>query len=95
MVVVTETKVILQNVTVTSTLSNAKADVISSPCAYPLPEFVYDSGHDVLQTGSTPFGVAAVMAVVLAVLLLVQLIACTVALVVCSKRKKRTQDARG
>ena len=95
MVAVTETKLILQNVTVTSTLSNAKADAISSPCAYPLPEFVYDSAQDVLPTESTPFGVAAVMAVVLAFLLLVQLTACTVALVVCSKRKKRMQDDRG
>ena len=97
MVAVTETEVIQHNVTVTSTHLFEKSVVISSPCAQPLPDSVHDSAHGLLQTGSTPLGAGDVIAVVLAVLLLVQVIACTVALVVCSKRRKEKtkHDERG
>ena len=67
----------------------------SQLCTDPPPTNTCTSAPDGLQTGSSSFGVGAIIAVVLGVILLVQLIACTVAWVVCLKGKQRRTKVEG
>ena len=62
---------------------------VPSPASTPI------SSRDRLQADCSSFGVGDIFAVVLGVLLLVQLIACTVAWVVCAKRKCGRMDREG
>ena len=86
---VSESRVIQQTETVTATLTNFGELCTGLPLTNTSNE---------LQTGNTAvaaFGVGSIIAVVLGVILLVQLIACTVAWVVCLRRKQGRMKAEG
>ena len=94
----TETGVIqLSVITVTTTnMVDSSEDIVSFQSYADLPPTnTPNSVPDRLQTGCSPFGAGAVIAVVLGVILLVQLIACTVAWAVCLKRKQERRKREG
>ena len=94
----TETGVIqLSVITVTTTVTvDSSEDIVSFQSYADLPPTnTPNNVPDGLQTGCSSFGAGAVIAVVLGVILLVQLIACTVAWVVCLKRKQGRRKREG
>ena len=95
-ITVKETSTEFNDCNVTVTTTNTGSGVCFQSSADPPPTNTSISTPDGLQTDSSSFGVGSIIAVVLGVILLVQLIACTVAWVVCLKRKqRRTKGGQG